>query len=157
MKGNRSMRKLLFVASALLALTGCSKDAPDAGAGGHGHEHGPEGGHGGGREEPAAESAHGGRKELGQLTVGGHAFKLVLLGEVKGGAESGLEAHLADEQKAEFSNLNVYAWVEDAAGKQLSPPDKAKVEGGALHFHLNPRSGAEPQRVVLRVRTEGVD
>lgn len=145
------MRSQLIVLGALALLSGCPSEAPPAGD--HGHDHPHDAGATPTASAPAA--GHGAERALGQLAVAGHTFDLKLLGDGAPGKESALEARV--EGASDLSSLNVYAWIEDEAGKQVSPPDKAKVEGGALHFHVTPRAGSTPKRVVLRVRRDGLD
>ncbi|MHC4829888.1 MAG: hypothetical protein ACYTFT_05975 [Planctomycetota bacterium] len=150
------MRRFMLIVGAMAALAGCpSQHAEDAHHGhDHGHDHGPGAA---AHEEMVAVSSHGEKRAIGQLTVGGHTLELTLLGEPTAGKESGLEAHPVGAKSSDLAGVSVYAWLEDSAGKQLSPPDKAKLEGGALHFHLNPRADSAPSRVVVRVRGDGVD
>lgn len=156
------IRRTLVVVAALtaaVAVTGC----PGGGSGSsHTHADGlvHEEDHGGASmpAEPTAKPTHGEAKALGTLHLAGHGFELTLYGGAKAGAESGLEAKpIGGKKPQDYTSTNLYAWVEDADGKQLSAPDKAKIENAALHFHLVPKANSTPSRVVIRYRGGGVD
>jgi hypothetical protein len=113
-------------------------------------------------EDPAPTAAppdHGKSLDLGRLTVGGHELSVVRLGEIVAGKEGAFEATLVKgPEGADLAKVNVYAWVEEIDGKAASAPGKGTVEGGRLHFHVTPRADAGAlQRVVIRLRAEGVD
>ena len=98
---------------------------------------------------------HGSSLDLGTVTVAGTDFSIVQLGDLVPGAEGAFEV---GAEEAELASLNVYLWVESEDGTQLSSPAKGSPEGDVLHFHVTPRKGDKtPHRVVLRLRSEGVD
>ena len=105
----------------------------------------------------AAPADHGQVKDLGRLTVAGHEFSVIRLGEVVPGKEGAFEVSLVKGPPgADVAKLNLYAWVEEAGGAQVSAPAKGSLEGTRLHFHVTPRANAAaPTRVVLRLRGEG--
>ena len=101
---------------------------------------------------------HGAKTELGTLTVAGKSFGIILLGKLVPGKEGAFEVHPNQVSPDELAGLNLYLWVEDQEGTQLSAPAKGTREGSALHFHVTPRaSGSVPSRVVLRLRQGGTD
>lgn len=109
-----------------------------------------------GNAGPAAD--HGAATDLGTLTVAGREFEILRLGDLVPGVEGAFEVHGVGASRTELATLNVYLWVESRDGTQLSAPAKGSLEGDALHFHVTPRRGDnEPYRVVLRLRSEGVD
>jgi len=109
-----------------------------------------------GKEQPASD--HGDKADLGTLALAGNKFKIVQLGDLAAGKESAFEARPQGASAEDLANWNLYLWVEDKAGKQLSAPSKGTVENSALHFHVTPRKGeASPEKVVLRFRSEGTD
>lgn len=105
---------------------------------------------------PAPDHA-GQNKDLGRVTVAGHEFSVMRLGDIVPGKEGAFEIGLIKGPAgAELAKLNVYAWVEAADGSQTSAPSKGSLEKGMLHFHLTPRAdGGAPKRVVLRLRADG--
>lgn len=130
----------------LAAISSCQKDE------GHGHSHDSEG------KEAAPAAEHGEKTELGTLDVAGYEFSITRFGEVKPGEESAFEVHGVGISEAELARLNLYLWVEDEAGTQLSAPAKGDREGAGLHFHVVPRAGKEtPHRVVVRLRSGETD
>lgn len=109
-------------------------------------------------EVPPVEEDHGEELSLGRLELANHAFEIVTLGEVVAGTESALEVLGVDISPSDFSRLNLYLWLEDDKGVQLSPSSKGSINGNRSHFHVTPRTGkGDPHRVVLRVRTDGLD
>lgn len=104
----------------------------------------------------AASSGHGVEKSLGSLTVAGRDFEVLLLGELVSGREGAIEVE--PRGGVGEGTPALYIWLEDAAGTQLSAPARGSRAGDRLHFHVTPRAGGEaPNRVVLRVRGDGVD
>ena len=103
-------------------------------------------------------SDHGEKTDLGTLTLAGNSFGLTLLGKVMVGKESAVEVRPLEVAPEKAARWNLYLWVEDKAGVQLSAPAKGSLENGAIHFHVTPREkGTTPVRVVLRLRADGVD
>jgi hypothetical protein len=111
-----------------------------------GHDHGDHG-------------DHGTRVELGKLEIAGHAFSVARLGELEPGHEGALEVALDKAPPGTMlANLEVYAWLEDAAGNLVSPSEKGHLESGVLHFHVTPRADAgAPAKIVLRLRKGELD
>lgn len=110
--------------------------------------------------KPAPAAAdHGASLDLGRLTLAGHEFSVVRLGDVVPGKEGAFEVALVKgPEGADLAKLNVYAWVEVQDGKAASAPGKGTLEQGKLHFHVTPRADAGPLvRVVLRLRSGAVD
>lgn len=105
----------------------------------------------------AATSDHGDELDLGILEVAGKQFKIVRLGELVPGQEGAFEVHPVGMAIEEAARWNLYLWVEEKDGTQVSAPSKGLREGSALHFHVSPRAGSHPMRVVLRVRMDGLD
>ncbi len=110
---------------------------------------------------PSASSAttdHGETKDLGHVTIAGHEFSVIRLGEVVPGKEGAFEVALVKGPPgATASTLNLYAWVEDESGP-ASAPAKGSVEKGKLHFHVTTKADAKAlKRIVLRLRTGSVD
>jgi len=101
---------------------------------------------------------HGATVDLGRLSIAGHEFSVIRLGDVVPGKEGAFEvALLKGPAGATVSTLNVYAWVEDEAGA-ASAPSKGSVEAGKLHFHVTPKADAKAlKRVVLRLRAGTID
>ena len=106
----------------------------------------------------AAEADHGEHRDLGTLELGEFALEVAALGEVKAGAEAAFEVDVARKPDGtDAGSLNLFLWLEDATGSQVSAPAKGDVEEGRWHFHVTPRDGSEPSRVVLRLRHAGSD
>ena len=132
---------------AMLSIAACSDDKKPAGGGGEQASNAKD-----------TSSEHGDETELGTLTVAGNKFGVIRLGELVPGEASSFEVHPEGVSADDLARWNLYLWVEDKEGTQLSAPSKGTREGSALHFHVTPRdSGSSPVRVVLRLRTEGVD
>jgi hypothetical protein len=101
---------------------------------------------------------HGDRVDLGTLTVAGREFGIIRLGEIGPGEEGAFEVHPENVSADDLARLNLYLWVEDKEGTQVSAPSKGVRDGSGLHFHVTPRdSGSAPVRVVLRLRADGID
>lgn len=146
---------------AMSGTTGCKKTDPHAGHSHNGHSHD---GHshdapGDPKEtEAEKEDGHGDELALGNLTVASREFAVSRFGDVVPGQESAFQVTGVGIEEAELATLNIYLWVEDAEGNQLSAPAKGEREGGGLHFHVMPREGkGTPHRVVLRLRVGDVD
>ena len=108
------------------------------------------------KEKP--ESDHGDKTDLGTLTLAGHKFKIVRLGKLEPGKEGAFEVHPKEASSDDLASWNLYLWVEDQAGTQLSAPSKGTIENSALHFHVTPRKAeTSPEKVVLRLRSNGTD
>lgn len=138
-------RTAVTVACALaLALGGCGEKKDRSPADDHGHEHA---GAGGAAAKGAAD--HGTRRELGTVKLLETEFAVALLGDLKAGAEGAFEVRLTTGAP---SGQRPILWVEDAGGAQVGGPENGSVEGGAWHFHVTPRAGSTPTRVVLRLR-----
>lgn len=107
---------------------------------------------------PAPATDHGESKDLGHVTIAGHEFSVIRLGEVVPGKEAAFEAALVTGPAgATVGTLNVYAWVEDESGP-ASAPSKGSVEKGRLHFHVTTKADAKaPKRIVLRLRAGTID
>lgn len=147
---------LLAVALAWIGLAGCepSEEHPHP----HPHDEPGESATSGGAAAEDDAADHGEAVELGTVTVAGRRFEIVRFGEVTPGVESAFEVHGVDVPVDELARLNLYLWVEDESGTQLSAPAKGDLEGDGLHFHAVPRAGrGEPHRIVLRVRADGTD
>ena len=105
-----------------------------------------------------AKSDHGTEVELGTVKVGGRELRVARFGEVVPGTESAFEVHGVGMSTAELGKMNIYLWVEDEGGNQLSAPAKGALEGDGLHFHVSPRKGrGTPVRVVTRLRDGDLD
>ena len=101
---------------------------------------------------------HGTEMDLGTLEIAGNSFRVVRFGDVLPGKESAFEVEGIDFTWDQLAIMNLYLWVEDQAGNQLSAPSKGEMEGIGLHFHSTPRKGkGDPYRVVLRVRSGDID
>ncbi len=108
--------------------------------------------------EVIASSHHGEGTALGTLELAGKEFGIVRLGELLPGQEGGFEVHPHEVSPEELATLNLYLWVEDEAGKQLSAPAKGERDDAGLHFHVTPRdTESAPTRVVLRLRVDDTD
>lgn len=104
------------------------------------------------------DSGHGEAHPLGTLKLAGHTLRLTMFGEAEPGVEGAFSVNLEGGSAADLANLNVYLWLEDRAGTQLSAPSKGEIEDGGLHFHAMPRAGAgTPHRAVVRVRAGEAD
>ena len=89
------------------------------------------------KEKPASD--HGDKTDLGTLTLSGNKFKIIRLGKLEPGKEGAFEVHPQEASSEDLASWNLYLWVEDKAGTQLSAPTKGTVENSALHFHVTPR------------------
>lgn len=108
--------------------------------------------------DDGADTDHGAAVDLGTVEVAGKQFRIVRMGEVQPGVEAAFEVEGVAIPRAELEKLNLYLWVEDAAGTQLSAPAKGTMEESRLHFHCLPRAGSAPAaRVVLRLRSGETD
>ena len=140
----RAFHWTLFLA--MLSLAGC----------GDGRK--PSGG-----DEQAAEtkdppSDHGDKTGLGTLTVAGNKFNIARMGKLVPGKEGSFNVRPQGSASDDLAKWNLYLWVEDKEGTQLSAPSKGTIEGSALHFHVTPRASENPPvRVVLRLRADGID
>ena len=140
----RAFHWTLFLA--MLSLAGC----------GDGRK--PSGG-----DEQAAEtkdppSDHGDKTDLGTLTVAGNKFNIARMGKLVPGKEGSFNVRPQGSSSDDLAKWNLYLWVEDKEGTQLSAPSKGTIEGSALHFHVTPRASENPPvRVVLRLRADGID
>ncbi|MEE3055134.1 MAG: hypothetical protein VYB34_15490, partial [Planctomycetota bacterium] len=104
------------------------------------------------------DSDHGDRTDLGTLSVAGNKFHIFLLGKLTPGEEGAFEVSPQGASAEDISKWNLFLWVEDKAGAQLSAPAKGSVENSTLHFHVTPRKAeTTPTRVVLRFRFDGTD
>lgn len=147
------MHRATVVVFASLALAGCGeKDRPSTGTT-------PPTSAPGSASSSAAHTDHGTSTDLGHLTLAGHEFSVVRLGEVVPGKEAAFEVALVKGPAgATVSTVNVYAWVEEQAGEQASAASKGSVEEGKLHFHVTPKAKAKAlARVVLRLRAGSID
>ena len=130
----------------MLSLAGCGVGGKPAGGG-----------------EPAAEtkappSDHGDKTDLGTLTVAGNKFNIARRGKLVPGKEGSFNVRPQGTSSDDLTKWNLYLWVEDKEGTQLSAPSKGTIEGSALHFHVTPRASENPPvRVVLRLRADGID
>ena len=126
-----------------------------------GHEHGDgedQHSHTDTAEQPAAPAEHGAETDLGTLTVAGRQFEITQLGELSAGQEAAFSVLPKGITPEALAKLNLYLWVENQLGEQLSAPAKGSLEGARLHFHITPRQADQPPtRLVLRLRTEGLD
>ena len=140
----RTFHWILFLA--ILSLAGCGDGGKPAGGG-----------------EPAAEtkappSDHGDKTDLGTLTVAGNKFNIARRGKLVPGKEGSFNVRPQGTSSDDLTKWNLYLWVEDKEGTQLSAPSKGTIEGSALHFHVTPRASENPPvRVVLRLRADGID
>ena len=142
----RTFHWALFLA--MLSLVACSEEKTPAG-GGSGEQ---------AADTKDASSDHGEKTDLGTLTVAGNKFGIIRLGKLVPGKEGAFEVHPEGASADDLARWNLYLWVEDKDGIQLSAPSKGTREGSALHFHVTPRdSGSAPVRVVLRLRADGID
>ncbi|MDE0740230.1 MAG: hypothetical protein OSB83_13585 [Planctomycetota bacterium] len=108
------------------------------------------------KENPAND--HGDKTDLGVLVLGGNKFRIVRLGKLIPGKEGAFEVLPQGASSDDIARWNLYLWVEDEAGAQLSAPSKGNIEGARLHFHVTPRQSEKtPTKVVLRLRSEGKD
>ncbi len=142
------MRRHALVALGSLLLAAC----------GDGGSRAPQPAAGSGAPAPASAPDHAGEsRDLGRVTIAGHEFGVVRLGDLVPGREGAFEVTLvAGPDGADLAKLNVYAWVEAEGGAQVSAPTKGTLEKGRLHFHLTPRAdAAAPRSVVLRLRAGG--
>jgi len=118
-----------------------------------------------GEDKPAPENKsqnpgndHGDKTDLGVLSLDGNKFRIVRSGHLVPGKEGSFNVHPQGVPPNELVKWNLYLWVEDKQGTQLSAPSKGAIEGPALHFHVTPRdSKTPPVRVVLRLRANGND
>lgn len=101
----------------------------------------------------AQASDHGDSLKLGAVSILGKEYSITRLGELTPGKEGAFEV----TSNANLSGLSAYLWVESKDGSRLSAPSKGTVEKDKLHFHIVPKDGSEPQRIVLRVREAGKD
>jgi hypothetical protein len=110
------------------------------------------------QEKEASAPDHGVSTDLGVLTLAGKQFGIIRLGDLVLGKEGAFEVRPKEMAAPDIAKLNLYLWVEGEGGKQLSAPAKGSQEGDLFHFHVSPRKGdVAPVRVVLRMRSEGVD
>ena len=108
------------------------------------------------KENPAPD--HGDKTDLGVLVLDGNKFRIDRLGKLVPGKEGSFNVHPRGLSSNELAESNLYLWVEDKNGTQLSAPSKGAIEGSTLHFHVTPRdSETPPVRVVLRLRANGID
>ena len=131
---------------AMLSLAGCGDGGKPAG----------------GDEQAAATktppSDHGNKTDLGTLTLAGNKFSIARLGELVPGKEGSFNVRPQGVSADDLTLWNLYLWVENKAGTQVSAPSKGTIEGSSLHFHVTPRdSETPPVRVVLRLRTDEID
>jgi len=141
----------ILVLATSLALTACSD-----------HSHAPKGSgdpSGSGEVIATSQSSHHGEgTALGTVTLAGKEFGIVRLGEIALGEEGGFEVHPHGVSAEEIATMNLYLWVEDQGGTQLSASAKGEGDGAGLHFHVTPEDkGGAPFRVVLRLRIDGAD
>ncbi len=109
-------------------------------------------------ETTAPPSDHGSKDDLGTLTVAGNKFSITRLGKLVPGKEGSFNVRPQGASSDDLAKWNLYLWVEDKDGTQLSAPSKGTIEGSALHFHVTPRASENPPvRVVLRLRADGID
>ena len=104
-------------------------------------------------------SGHGDRHALGSLKISDYEFSVARYGTFEAGVEGALEVHLVSGPAGKSqSDLNLFVWVEDQQGNQLSAPSKAQPEGGGLHSHVMTRASENPPvRAVLRLRVGDID
>lgn len=105
-------------------------------------------------------SDHGNETALGRATIAGIEFDVSALGAIPAGSDAAVAVKVVNAPAGkDWRTLNVYLWVEDAAGKKLSPPEKGRVEDGRLHGHASiPAQTTEvPAKVVIRVRDGDTD
>jgi|GEM_PF-1145193 len=151
------MRLLPLASIACLLLAGCGDQlapatpkAPPSGA--------PAAPPAPGAPAPAAagDADHGAHTDLGRLTLAGHELSVLRLGDLVPAKEGAFEAALVKGPAgAELGKLNVYLWIEDQGGAQVCAPAKGSIEKDRLHFHVTPRAGTKPFRVVVRLRADG--
>ena len=98
-------------------------------------------------------SDHGDSLNLGSVSILGKDYSITRLGELTPGKEGAFEV----ASNATLSGLSAYLWVESKDGSRISAPSKGIPENDKLHFHVVPKAGSEPQRIVLRVRNAGKD
>ena len=140
----RAFHWTLFLA--MLSLAGCGDGRKPPGSG-----------------EQAAEtktppSDHGDKTDLGTLTVAGNEFSIARLGKLIPGKEGSFNVRPQGASSDDLAKWNLYLWVEDKEGTQLSAPSKGTIEDSAIHFHVTPReSKTPPARAVLRLRADGID
>jgi hypothetical protein len=143
------VKKTSFALGALLALAACGdKDSPKT----------PPGPSPSAPPGTGTTSDHAGQNlDLGRLTIAGHELAVTRLGDLVPGREGAFEVSLGKGPAgADLAKLNVYAWVEEQGGTQVSAPTKGSLEKGKLHFHVTPRADAgAPVRLVLRLRADG--
>ena len=140
----RAFHWTLFLA--MVSLAGC------------GDEKKPAGGAEQASEPKPPPSGHGNKADLGTLTVAGNKFSIARLGKLVPGKEGSFNVRPQGVSSDDLAKWNLYLWVEDKKGTQLSAPSKGTIEGSALHFHVTPRdSESPPVRVVLRLRADGID
>jgi hypothetical protein len=96
---------------------------------------------------------HGDSLDLGSITILGKDYSITRLGELTPGKEGAFEV----ASNASLSSLSAYLWVESKDGSRISAPSKGIPEKDKLHFHVVPKAGSEPERIVLRVREAGKD
>jgi len=143
--------KTITLLSAALCLWACGKE-PGEGEEQHAHSDGVL------QPAAAAPAGHGSETDLGTLAVAGREFQVTRLGELVAGQEGAFALLPQGISKDELSKLNLYLWVEDRSGEQLSAPAKGSLEGESLHFHVTPKQSDDPPvRLVLRLRGEGLD
>lgn len=111
------------------------------------------------REGNAAhESGHGAATLLGTVTVAANQFEIVRLGEFVQGVEAALEVIPKSIPVEQWSDLNLYVWLESQDGTQVSESAKGEVTEQAFHFHVTPGADDQaPIRVILRMRRGDFD
>ncbi|MFT5433123.1 MAG: hypothetical protein ACI9OJ_003828 [Myxococcota bacterium] len=137
----------VFVMSLIFAsVIGCKKDAPTP--------------------EPAADkpespavpsSDHGSETRLGEVTLAGFTLDVSALGTIAPGKDAAVAiSAIASPSGKDWKTLNIYVWVEDAAGTKISAPEKGRIEAGRLHAHASVAAGT-PAKLVLRLRSGSID
>ncbi|MFT4840115.1 MAG: hypothetical protein ACI8UD_002210 [Planctomycetota bacterium] len=147
------------IALAFLAfMTACGGDKPADDSGGAqpantGSAAGSTTGHADGHAD-----GHGAATSLGTVTVASNQFEIVRLGELVKGSEGALEVIPKSIAAPQWSDLNLYLWLESQDGTQVSESAKGDATEKGFHFHVTPGSDDKDAfRVMLRVRHGGGD
>lgn len=113
---------------------------------GHDHDHDHDHGHGGEHGEP---------HDLGSLELSGTAYRVTQLGIIETGKEAAFEVRADGLDTAELGKRQVFVWLENEDGEQVSANARAELEGDHLHVHAVARKDAT--HVVVRWRQDGID
>lgn len=107
-----------------------------------------------------AGSDHGDEAVVGKAEVAGFQLEVSRLGTIAAGSDAAVAARVVKAPDGkDWRALNLYVWVEDAAGNKLNAPEKTHVEKERLHAHasLSPKESRVPVALVLRLREGTLD